>query len=121
MNFNERLRSLRLARGMTQSQLSKVLHYGCTAISNYESGRNEPSISDLKALANYFNVSLDYLLGNSDHACRLYEKNIRIKKTYLHLSLQLAKAAPSLSEEKQQLLSCYISWLEQANCSILKK
>lgn len=43
-----------------------MLHYGYTAIANYESGRNEPSIRDLIRLADYFQVSVDYLIGRSD-------------------------------------------------------
>ena len=52
MQFKERLKSLRKQNKMTQADLAQVLNYGYTAISNYESGRNEPSISDLKKLLN---------------------------------------------------------------------
>lgn len=43
-----------------------MLNYGYTAIANYESGRNQPSIPDLKKIASIFNVSMDYLLGVND-------------------------------------------------------
>lgn len=66
MEFKDRLRSLRKENKMTQTELGKKLNYGYTAISNYESGRNEPSIRDIIALANLFKVTVDYLIGRSD-------------------------------------------------------
>ena len=67
MEFKDRLRYLRKEENrLTQVQLAEMLNYGYTAIANYESGRNEPSISDLKKIASIFNVSMDYLLGVND-------------------------------------------------------
>lgn len=66
LEFRERLRALRLEAGLTQKQIGEYLHYGYTAVCNYEAGRNEPSIGDLIQLAKLFKVSLDYLLGQSD-------------------------------------------------------
>lgn len=66
MEFKERLKNLRKEKKYTQVNLSEMLNYGYTAIANYESGRNEPSIADLKKIAAIFDVSLDYLLGVSD-------------------------------------------------------
>ena len=66
MKFKERLRCLRKLKGVTQQEVANYLNYGYSAISNYEGGRCEPSISDLIKLANYFGVSVDFLVGNSD-------------------------------------------------------
>ena len=66
MTFKERLRALRKNMHLTQGALAEVLNYGATAISNYESGRNEPSIEDLKKIASFFDVSTDYLLCVTD-------------------------------------------------------
>ena len=41
---------------MTQVKLGEMLNYGYTAIANYESGRNQPSIPDLKKIASIFNI-----------------------------------------------------------------
>lgn len=62
-DFGKNLRVLRKKRGLTQTQLGHILHYGSTAIAGYESGRNEPSLDDLIRLADFFDVSLDALLG----------------------------------------------------------
>ncbi|MDY6324696.1 MAG: helix-turn-helix transcriptional regulator [Catonella sp.] len=66
MNFNVRLRTLRQKHKLTQSELADILGLKPTAISNYESKRNEPSFDKLIALSKYFDVSCDYLLGVSD-------------------------------------------------------
>lgn len=67
MEFKDRLKFLRRnfiqnGKRLTQEQLGNVLGYKYTSISNYESGRNEPCIRDLIKLANFFDVSMDYLL-----------------------------------------------------------
>lgn len=66
MNFNNRLKQLRLSHKLTQSELANILGLKPTAISNYESKRNEPSFEKLIALSEYFDVSCDYLLGVTD-------------------------------------------------------
>lgn len=66
MTFNLRLKQLRQRHKLTQSELAEILGLKPTAISNYESKRNEPSFDKLIALSNYFDVSCDYLLGISD-------------------------------------------------------
>lgn len=66
MDFSTRLKQLRQKHRLTQSELAEILALKPTAISNYESNRNEPSFSKLIALSQYFDVSCDYLLGISD-------------------------------------------------------
>lgn len=61
--FAQNLRKYRKICGMTQKALAEELHYSHTAIANYESGRNEPSLSDLCRLADVLGVSADELLG----------------------------------------------------------
>ncbi len=66
MNFNVRLKQLRQKNRLTQGELASILGLKPTAISNYESERNEPSFEKLIALAKYFDVTCDYLLGVTD-------------------------------------------------------
>ena len=66
MDFSVRLKQLRQKHRLTQSELAAILDLKPTAISNYESQRNEPSFQKLIALSKYFDVSCDYLLGISD-------------------------------------------------------
>ena len=66
MNFNVRLKQLRQKNKLTQGELADILNLKPTAISNYESQRNEPSFDKLIALSKHFDVSCDYLLGITD-------------------------------------------------------
>ena len=66
MKFKDRLLSLRKELGLTQGEFAEKIGYSRTAISAWEIGRNEPSNEDMIKIANFFNVSLDYLLGKSD-------------------------------------------------------
>ena len=62
-DFAKNLRRYRKRKNYSQEKLAKELHYGYTAIANYESGRNEPSIDDLIRLAKALNVTVDELIG----------------------------------------------------------
>lgn len=73
--FGNRLKALREDNDMTQEQLSTYLHISRSALSNYENEIREPEFDLLIKFANFFNVSLDYLL------CRT---NIRIPYSPLH-------------------------------------
>jgi transcriptional regulator with XRE-family HTH domain len=65
--FGYRLKELRSEKGITQEDLSKILEISFPTISRYENGhRDEPCRSTLKKLANYFGISIDYLVGDSD-------------------------------------------------------
>ena len=66
MQFNDRLRSLRLDRDLTQDALSKILNIDRKTLSNYETAYRTPSIFLVVKIAAYFNVSTDYILGKTD-------------------------------------------------------
>ena len=62
----EQLKKLRQSRNLSQQKLAEEFHTSQQSIWKYENGITEPDISTLTRLANYFNVSIDYLVGNSD-------------------------------------------------------
>lgn len=64
--FSIRLKDLRTEKDLTQKQLAEILHMQNTAISKYELGERKPDQEILIKLAEYFNTTTDYLLGNSD-------------------------------------------------------
>ena len=64
--FAQRLRELRQDNHLSMKQLAKELNTTDAAISNWENEINEPKISYLVSIANYFSVSTDYLLGLED-------------------------------------------------------
>ena len=64
--FSERLKELRENKSINQIVLGRHLGFGATAISSYENGRNEPAIDTLIRIANFFDVTVDFLLGVED-------------------------------------------------------
>lgn len=65
--FSSRLVALRKERQMTQSDLAKALHKTRSTISGYETEGKEPDYEMLCALAKYFGVTTDYLLGAAEN------------------------------------------------------
>ena len=63
MDYQRRLRDLREDHDKTQSEIAKVLGTSQTMYARYERGANELPIRHLLSLANYYNVSTDYILG----------------------------------------------------------
>ena len=66
MEFNEKLQKLRKERGITQEELAERLYVSRTAISKWESGRGYPNIDSLKAISEFFSVSVDDLLSSNN-------------------------------------------------------
>ncbi len=60
----QNLRTIRVQRKKTQSDIAKLTGFNQTYVSKWENGEREPDIATLIKLANYFNVSLDELVGN---------------------------------------------------------
>lgn len=60
----ERLKELRTEFNISQQQLADVIGVSQQSINKYENHNVEPDIETLKAMANYFNVSIDYLVGH---------------------------------------------------------
>jgi len=62
-----RLRGLRKNKGISQLKLAMDLNTTQNTISRYETGEREPGIDELIKIADYFNVSVDYLIGRTDN------------------------------------------------------
>ena len=68
--FAEILRACRKAKKAPQKEIAALLGINDRALRNYEHGDREPNIDALIALADYFDVSIDYLVGRSDDPAR---------------------------------------------------
>lgn len=82
MEFNEKLQQLRKQKKLTQEELAQVLYVSRTAISKWESGRGYPNIESLKAIAAFFNVTVDELL-TGDEVLTIAEDDGKKKEMYL--------------------------------------
>lgn len=93
----ERIKGLRKKAGLTQQELGDRFGVVKSTICQYENGNSTPN-DDIKiAMANYFNVSMDYLMGKTDVpgfdsrtppviAAKVTESGINMFHTYLDLS-----------------------------------
>ncbi|OZB97653.1 hypothetical protein CJP46_00295 [Paenibacillus sp. XY044] len=66
MNYGNRISELREQKGLTQEALSITLGISRAALSHYEKNRRKPDFDTLSRLADYFQVSVDYLLGRTE-------------------------------------------------------
>ena len=69
--LNERLNELKNSKKLLQKQVAEGSKIPLRTYQRYENGEREPTMSALVALADFFNVSADYLLGRSDNPARL--------------------------------------------------
>jgi len=92
MGLGEILRNLLDEKDITQKQLADMLNVGASTLGNYIQNTREPDYITLKRLANYFDVSIDYLLGNRTPlaACSQEDELLRVFR--------------SLSDDQQDLL-----------------
>ncbi len=67
-----RLKELRKSKDISQVKLAMELHTTQNTISRYETGEREPGIAELIQLADFFGVSIDYLLELTDNPKRNY-------------------------------------------------
>lgn len=67
MNLGKKIRELRQEKGLTQQELADLLFVTRSAISNYEMEKRYPDLNTLKAMADYFEISVDELLSDEDY------------------------------------------------------
>ena len=68
--LSERLKMLRISNNLTQKDVAEAINTSDRNYRRYEAGTTEPTASVLVALANFFNVSIDYLVGQSNDPTR---------------------------------------------------
>ena len=70
MDFQTRLTNIRRSKGFTQKQVADGIGISEVGLQNYENGRRKPAFDVLIALADFYDVSLDYLVGRSEDPAR---------------------------------------------------
>lgn len=68
--FSERLKELRKKFGYSQQKLAGIMQVSQQAVGKWETGRSSPDLDAVNRLAQLFDVTTDYLLGNEDEASR---------------------------------------------------
>lgn len=65
--FSERLKELRQSKNLSQKDLAKILNTTNSSICDWECGRTEPNLTTINLIADYFDVSVDYLFGRCEY------------------------------------------------------
>ena len=81
-----RLTELRLLENLTQKQLAEHLNISQGNLCDWEKGRSEPDIQRLIQLADFFNVSLDYLMGRENFTEKSDSERYRLLIAFSRLS-----------------------------------
>lgn len=81
MKFCEKLKELRRQKGLTQEELAAKLFVSRTAVSKWESGKGYPNIESLKAIACFFEITVDELLSG-DELLTLAEEDTKQHKRH---------------------------------------
>lgn len=71
--FSERIKELRTQKNLSQRELADRLNLAFSTVGMYESGKRNPPVETMEIIADYFNVSLDYLSGKDDLTVRLID------------------------------------------------
>lgn len=89
------LKQLREENGLAQKEVSVVLHVSNGTMSNYENGVHSPNLDTVCAIADYYGVSVDYLLGRTESPYAEKELEQCISGTYtVNDFLRLVKRLP---------------------------
>jgi len=100
-DFGKNLRILRKLKDITQDEMARAVNTSRSCISNYESGKRQPDAETIRTIADYFDVSIDYLMGrstvseflNEEDLRTLYRMNTRLKEIK---SLDLSEASAGI-------------------------
>lgn len=101
--FSEKIRELRKEKGLTQKELALVLDISCSCYAGYEQGYREPDLKILEKIADFFQCSIDYLLGRED--------DLGV--------ISIKSPVGEYSPQEQELLTLYRSLNESARAQVL--
>ena len=103
--FAERLKQLRIQKGISQTELAKIVNMHNTHISRYERGESSPSSKALKALADCLDVSADYLFyGKEENAAIAKLEDQELLKMFS----EVEKFPNKEKEELKSVIDAYI-------------
>ena len=91
MNLGDKLRNLLIERDITQKQLAEHLNIGVSTLGNYMQSTREPDYQTLIKLADYFDVTIDYLLDRKS------------TQTARHMEGELLRVFRAMTKEQQEI------------------
>ena len=104
MTFGERLAELRKKQGLSQSELAKKLNISKSTLAMYETDKRQPNFETQTKIADFFEVSIDYLLGRSiDHIYPKYNL-IKVVDSEINESKGTSYSTPSIIIELSKFI-----------------
>ncbi|MBA4602134.1 helix-turn-helix domain-containing protein [Thermoactinomyces mirandus] len=97
--FSDRIRKLRAKSGLSQSELASRINIAKSTLAMYETGKREPNFDIVRRIADFFDVSVDYLLGQIDNPLPLKHQTDELKKNEVSI-LDLEKAIEMIEKGK---------------------
>lgn len=96
--IGQTVRNLRKQKRMSQTELAKILHVSQQTVTAWETGKAEPSSSAVSNLADYFNVTTDYLLGRPEK--KKEKQNVELTDDDIIMTYQ----GKELSDEDREII-----------------
>lgn len=100
--LGQKMKFLRENRLYTQTQISDLLHVGRSSYANYEIGKREPSVNFLVTLADFYQVTVDYLVRSS------FPADLAEYQHYIQLLTLFKKLDPEAYCTSMELMTCYV-------------
>ena len=97
--FGKRLRELRKERKLTQVELGKVIKTSHATINRYENSIHQPDIETINNLADFFNVTTDYLLGRTNRKEMAIIEGEEIPKELKDIGIEYLEISKELKEK----------------------
>lgn len=118
MTLGERLQQLRKDRDLSQKEIAAHLKFTVSTISNYEQDVHAPDLETLRKLADYYDVSADYLLGRTQYCYSL--ETLHSKLTPQYSTMHLINTVSNLTEKNMISLLDYLDLLVRREKKSLK-
>ncbi|UUZ80835.1 helix-turn-helix domain-containing protein [Paenibacillus sp. P26] len=103
MKYGERIAMLRDKHALTQEELASKLGITRASLSHYENNRREPDYNTMVAIANFFKVPIDYLIGRTDDPHSSLDDDVRDFVNSLELSDEKIMEKFALTVDGKQL------------------
>lgn len=111
--IGNKIKELRKMKSLTQIQLAHALNVATGTIGNWEVDARDPDLTMLTKIADYFNVSIDYLMGREDYYGNYYHREL-MQSDLSDKECAILKEFRSLLPEMQDFIMNMIKDLRKA-------
>lgn len=103
--FKDRIRKLREEKGLTQEELAKILGISRATLASWETGRREPDFETTSKIAEFFGVSIDYLLGRTNNPAPNGSGKPSLEEEFSEIANVLRRSGKKLTPEDKKRIA----------------